>query len=292
MEPVGLGLLVTIIALSAIAEVRHLLERRALRRDGQANGGTFRFRARSASRRKPTGDGSGRDARLKAHRSAAALNTPTPDSRDAELAPAARSNHSEPVFAATPHWDKASATQTESTEPAVEPDPAGLPHGSYGPKASSTGTLISAEDPLSHESDGATAAPRASDPPTHPVSWADLEPAHSPRPRPGSGCVDAQPTRQFPVELQEQVARHAGGWVYEIDTAFRRNGPVPVKHVIGAWRINDDGSPSDEFVANPRYSPPREKDVIRARRRGVLGRAKRIRNQLGGTSPRHKPPSR
>jgi hypothetical protein len=66
---------------------------------------------------------------------------------------------------------------------------------------------------------------------------------------------NASPTRSFPAELQQEAVKNAGGWVYDIDPAFDRTGSVPPEHMIGAWRIEDTGLPTDEFVVNPHYRP-------------------------------------
>ena len=71
--------------------------------------------------------------------------------------------------------------------------------------------------------------------------------------RPISEEANASPSRPFPPELQEQAAENAGGWVYDIDPAFQGTGSIPPERIIGAWRIDDTGSPTDEFVTNPYY---------------------------------------
>ena len=53
--------------------------------------------------------------------------------------------------------------------------------------------------------------------------------------------------------------RNAGGWVYDVDAKLRGNQAAPPEHVIGAWRIEADGSPSGEYVANPYYLPYRRR---------------------------------
>jgi len=62
-------------------------------------------------------------------------------------------------------------------------------------------------------------------------------------------------TDSFPAELRELAVQNAGKWVYEIDPAFDRASPVPPHGIVGAWRIDDSGSPTGEFVANPNYRP-------------------------------------
>jgi HEAT repeat protein len=70
-----------------------------------------------------------------------------------------------------------------------------------------------------------------------------------------SELAEAAPVRSFPADLQEQAGENAGGWVYELDLSFRGTGSIPPERIVGAWRIDDNGSPTDEFVANPNYRP-------------------------------------
>jgi hypothetical protein len=80
----------------------------------------------------------------------------------------------------------------------------------------------------------------------------ELEPAEPPA---VPGDADAQSTHQFPAELQEQAANNPAGWVYEIEPGCDRRGPISPEQIIGAWRIDDQGAPTGEFVANSRYRP-------------------------------------
>lgn len=68
---------------------------------------------------------------------------------------------------------------------------------------------------------------------------------------------------QFPEELREMAEQNAGGWVYDVAAELRGNQAAPPEHVIGAWRIDADGSPSGEYVANPYYLPFRRRGRFR-----------------------------
>ncbi len=60
----------------------------------------------------------------------------------------------------------------------------------------------------------------------------------------------------FPPELLAEAKSQPGGWVYAIDSTYAPDGPdgaVPPEGIIGAWKIADDGTPTGEFQANPRY---------------------------------------
>ncbi|HCU91534.1 MAG TPA: hypothetical protein DHU96_01735 [Actinobacteria bacterium] len=64
------------------------------------------------------------------------------------------------------------------------------------------------------------------------------------------------PARAFPPELLAEARLKPGGWVYAIDPAYAPEGPdgaVPPEGIIGAWKIADDGTPTGEYQANPRY---------------------------------------
>jgi hypothetical protein len=66
---------------------------------------------------------------------------------------------------------------------------------------------------------------------------------------------DPHRTRRFPDELRPLAKEHAGGWVYDIDPAFDRTGGIPREAIIGAWKIADDGTPTDDWVGNLHYRP-------------------------------------
>ena len=102
---------------------------------------------------------------------------PPPDGPDAEVLPIASSDKPEPAFSAS----AATSLSPDSNQPATAPSASG-----------------SSVQPLS--------------------ATADAESVSSPLPaQPVAGGGDAQSTRQFPAELQEQAANNAAGWVYEID---------------------------------------------------------------------------
>ncbi len=59
----------------------------------------------------------------------------------------------------------------------------------------------------------------------------------------------------LPPGLLAEAKTKPGAWVYEIDARFDPNGAVPPEGVKGAWKIGDDGVPTGEYQANPRYQP-------------------------------------
>jgi hypothetical protein len=49
--------------------------------------------------------------------------------------------------------------------------------------------------------------------------------------------------------------------VYEIDgrQVSDPDGEVAPEAIVGAWKIDDDGSPTGEYEANPNYRPARRR---------------------------------
>jgi SAM-dependent methyltransferase len=116
---------------------------------------------------------------------------------------------------------------------------------------------------------------------------------------------EAAPDRSFPADLQEQAGENAGGWEYELDPSFRGTGLIPPERIVGAWRLDDDGSATDEFVANPSYRPSSPKTKGWGRRvaiaallivsaiviGGLLGFAPGAHKNAGKTGPAASHPS-
>jgi hypothetical protein len=63
--------------------------------------------------------------------------------------------------------------------------------------------------------------------------------------------------REFRSHLLAEAARIPGGWVYEIDgeQVSDPNGAVPPEAIKGAWKVDHDGKPTEEYKANPNYRP-------------------------------------
>jgi len=55
--------------------------------------------------------------------------------------------------------------------------------------------------------------------------------------------------------LRAQARANPGAWVYAIDPEFIGAERVPPEGVAGAWRADEDGELSGEFIPNPRYVP-------------------------------------
>ena len=54
-------------------------------------------------------------------------------------------------------------------------------------------------------------------------------------------------------EARAEAKQTPGGWVYAIDGHYDRNGRVPPHAIEGAWKVNDDGEITGEFIPNPNY---------------------------------------
>ena len=47
-----------------------------------------------------------------------------------------------------------------------------------------------------------------------------------------------------------------GGWVYAIDGEYDPNGAVPPEAIKGAWKVDENGKITGEFIPNPNYGKP------------------------------------
>jgi hypothetical protein len=60
-------------------------------------------------------------------------------------------------------------------------------------------------------------------------------------------------------EITDDVIKAArenpGGWVYKIEGQFCPQDHVPPEAVVGAWKVDDNGLLTGEFVSNPKYLP-------------------------------------
>lgn len=49
------------------------------------------------------------------------------------------------------------------------------------------------------------------------------------------------------------TTRAARGWAYEVAPTFQDAASVPPRGIVGAWKIDDTGSPTGDFVRNPSF---------------------------------------
>lgn len=64
-------------------------------------------------------------------------------------------------------------------------------------------------------------------------------------------------------EITEEVVRAAranpNGWVYKIEGSFGVTEHVPPEAIVGAWKVNEKGNLTGEFVPNDKYTPTQPK---------------------------------
>lgn len=68
--------------------------------------------------------------------------------------------------------------------------------------------------------------------------------------------MTAKCEKPLPQEIVE-ARRHPGGWVYRIAGQFVQGEDVPPEAIVGAWRVNAEGTIVGEFLKNARYDPIR-----------------------------------
>jgi hypothetical protein len=56
-------------------------------------------------------------------------------------------------------------------------------------------------------------------------------------------------------EVCEAARKNPGGWVYKIEGNFGPDEAVPPEAVVGAWKVDDFGNLTGEFISNPNYKP-------------------------------------
>jgi hypothetical protein len=57
------------------------------------------------------------------------------------------------------------------------------------------------------------------------------------------------------VGEMEEARRHPNGWVYRIARNFGPDASVPPEAIIGAWKVDGEGSIVGEFIHNDKYDP-------------------------------------
>ncbi|QPJ63843.1 MAG: hypothetical protein G3M70_15610 [Candidatus Nitronauta litoralis] len=55
-----------------------------------------------------------------------------------------------------------------------------------------------------------------------------------------------------PGEIEE-AKKYPNGWVYRISGSFKDDEAIPPEAVVGAWKVNDRGEISGDFILNPNY---------------------------------------
>ena len=73
----------------------------------------------------------------------------------------------------------------------------------------------------------------------------------------GSAGMKFRRHERFPVELLNEAAANPGGWVYEIDSRYERDGAVPPHAIRRGWEVGGDGKPTGSYQENPHFGMPR-----------------------------------
>lgn len=60
-------------------------------------------------------------------------------------------------------------------------------------------------------------------------------------------------------EITEEVIKagqeNLNGWVYKIEGEYGPDEYVPPEAIVGAWKVDENGNVTGEFIQNPRYQP-------------------------------------
>jgi hypothetical protein len=60
-------------------------------------------------------------------------------------------------------------------------------------------------------------------------------------------------------EAIAEARRTPGGWVYAIDGRYDRDEAVPPQAIKGAWKVDENGRITGDFIPNPNYVPDHPK---------------------------------
>lgn len=60
---------------------------------------------------------------------------------------------------------------------------------------------------------------------------------------------------QVTEDVLRAARENAGGWVYKIEGSFGPNDSVPPEAIVGAWKVDELGNLTGDFLPNPNYKP-------------------------------------
>ena len=58
-----------------------------------------------------------------------------------------------------------------------------------------------------------------------------------------------------PAEVREAARQAGGGWLDEV--VGNHQPPAPLSAVRGSWRLDANGDPTGDYMANPQFGRPR-----------------------------------
>jgi hypothetical protein len=61
-------------------------------------------------------------------------------------------------------------------------------------------------------------------------------------------------------DASEEARRNPGGWVYKIEGNYGPDDAVPPEAIVGAWKVDEDGNITGDFIPNPNYRPSKAGD--------------------------------
>jgi hypothetical protein len=61
-------------------------------------------------------------------------------------------------------------------------------------------------------------------------------------------------------KAREEARRNPGGWVYKIEGDYGPEDAVPREAVVGAWKVDDYGNITGNFIPNPNYHRPKSSE--------------------------------
>lgn len=58
---------------------------------------------------------------------------------------------------------------------------------------------------------------------------------------------------EITYDVIKAARENANGWVYKIEGSFGPTEHVPPEAVVGAWKVDENGNLTGEFMSNPKY---------------------------------------
>jgi len=67
---------------------------------------------------------------------------------------------------------------------------------------------------------------------------------------------------QITAEVIDAARKNPNGWVYKIEGSFGPEDHVPPESIVGAWKVDEHGQITGEFIKNPKYQPGASKKEV------------------------------
>lgn len=59
-------------------------------------------------------------------------------------------------------------------------------------------------------------------------------------------------------DLLKEAKNNPNGWVYKIDNGYDLSGDIVPEAIVGAWKVNENGDITGEFISNKNYIPSKQ----------------------------------